>query len=126
MREAIQSPDASLPAGPYSQGIRVGDLLFISGQGPFDPNGAKLGETFAEQCEATFDNLGILARAGGSDLEHMVRLGAFLRTLDDFPEFNRIMEARLTPPFPARTTVPVELPGFDIELDAVFYVPGEG
>ena len=101
-------------------------MLFVSGQGPFDPNGAKVGETFTEQCEATFDNLGILARAGGSDLEHMVRLGAFLRTLDDFPEFNKIMQARLTPPFPARTTVPVELPGFEIELDAVFYVPDEG
>ena len=126
MARNIAATDKAPRSAAYSQGVTAGGLVFVSGQGPFDPNGAKIGETFAEQCEATFDNLGILARAGGSDLEHMVRLGAYLRTLDDFPEFNRIMQERLTPPFPARTTVPVELPGFDIELDAVFYVPGRG
>lgn len=126
MRIPMNSPRGSRPAGPYSHAVRVDNLLFVSGQGPFDAAGGRVGTTFGEQCHAVFDNLAMIAEDCGTSLEQMVRLGAFLRTLDHFAEFNRIAETRLVAPYPTRTTVPVELPGFDIELDAVFWVPPGG
>jgi len=64
-----------------------------------------------------------VATAGDTGLEHMVRLGVFLRNMDDFPVFNAIAGNHLQPPYPVRTTVPASLVGFDIELDAVFWIP---
>lgn len=121
--QQITSSAVAPPAGPYSQGIRVGGLVFIAGQGPFDAAGQRVGATFAEQVRITFDNLAGVAAAAGTDLTRTVRLGAYLRTLDDFPEFNEIAREYLSEPYPARTTLQVALRGFDIELDAVVALP---
>jgi reactive intermediate/imine deaminase len=123
MRHPVQSPDAAPPVGPYSQGIRVGNLLFVAGQGPFDNNGERVGATFDEQVHLTFNNLEAIAKAAGSGLEHMVKLGVFLSDMDNFPVFNRIAGERLIAPYPVRVTVPASLRGFDIELEATFVVP---
>ena len=123
MSQAIHTPDAPPPAGPYSQGHRVGDLLFVAGQGPFDRDGQRVGTTFAEQVEATLDNIAAIARAGGTDLAHTVRIGVFLRDLSDFPVLNEILQQRLSDPLPVRTTVPAPLNGFDVEIDAIVAVP---
>jgi reactive intermediate/imine deaminase len=118
-REAITAPGASLPAGPYSHAIRSGDLLFISGQGPFDDRGQPRGATFAEQVLAVFDNLAIIAAAAGGDINDVVRLGAYLEDYTNFGEYNEIMRGYLKPPYPARTTIPVPTLGIAIEVDAV-------
>jgi 2-iminobutanoate/2-iminopropanoate deaminase len=123
MSQAIHDDAAPPPAGPYVQGRRVGDLLFVAGQGPFDRDGRRVGETFAEQVDATLDNLQVIARAGGSDLAHAVRIGVFLRDLGDFPVLNEVLERRLGDERPVRTTVPAALNGFDVEIDAIFEVP---
>jgi reactive intermediate/imine deaminase len=123
MLERFQPASVPPPGGPYSAGIKVGNLLFLAGQGPFDPQGERIGETFAEQARATFDNLERVANAAGSSLKNAVRIGAFLKTLDDFDELNVIMSEYVGEPNPARTTVPVELRGFDVEIDAVVFVP---
>ena len=123
MRTPIYNPDAPSPSGPYSQGIRVGDLLFCAGQGPMDRNGERVGVTFAEQVKQTFDNLEAVAAAAGTSLEHTVRLGVFLRDLSDFASFNELAAARLTMPYPSRTTVSASLPGFDVEVDAIIWIP---
>ncbi|MBS2547996.1 RidA family protein [Catenulispora sp. NL8] len=123
MIEAVASPSGAPPAGPYSPALRVGDLLFVSGQGPFDAAGQRCGQTFAEQAHAVFDNLAALAAAAGTGLDRAVRLGAYLSDHAHFGEWNRVCAARLSEPYPARTTVPVALPGFDIEADAVFWIP---
>lgn len=125
-REAISAPGASLPAGPYSHAIRSGDLLFISGQGPFDDQGQTRGSTFAEQVLAAFDNLSIIAAAAGGDINDMVRLGAYIEDYTKFGEYNAIMRAYLKPPYPARTTIPVPTLGISIELDAVIAVAPRG
>jgi 2-iminobutanoate/2-iminopropanoate deaminase len=122
-REQITATEGSKPAGPYSHAIRSGDLLFISGQGPFDNQGKFQGETFQEQALATFNNLALIASAAGGDIHDIVRLGAYLEDISHFAEFNEIMRNYLRPPYPARTTIPVPTLGIPIELDAVIALP---
>ena len=122
-RTAIVAAGASKPAGPYSHAIRSGDLLFISGQGPFDDQGVLVGDTFAEHVRSAFDNLAVIAAAAGGDINDMVRLGAYLEDYANFQEYNSIMREYLRPPYPARTTIPVPTLGIPIELDAVIAMP---
>lgn len=118
-RTAIVAAGASQPAGPYSHAVRSGDLLFISGQGPFDDQGVLVGETFAEHVRSAFDNIATIAAAAGGDINDMVRLGAYLEDYANFQEYNSFMREYLKPPYPARTTIPVPALGIPIELDAV-------
>lgn len=122
-REQIAPTTVPAPSGTYSAGIRVGNLLFLSGQGPFDADGNRVGNTFAEQARQVFDNLEAVANAAGTSLKHAVRVGAFLSTLNFFDEFNGVMAEYVSDPYPARTTVPVDLRGFDVEIDAVVLIP---
>jgi reactive intermediate/imine deaminase len=123
MIEKISSSKAAPPGGPYSSGIRVGDLLFVSGQGPFGPGGELLGTTFTEQAHVVFDNIAAIAEAAGTSLAHTVRVGAYLTDMKYFPAWNEVFAERLSDPYPARTTIPVQIPRFDIEVDAVIWVP---
>jgi reactive intermediate/imine deaminase len=122
-RDAVASPDAMPPAGPYSQAVRHGNLLFISGQGPFDTAGNIVGSTFLEQARETFANVERIAVAAGGSLDRVLRVGAYLRALDDFAAFNELMRELFAEPHPARTTIPAALPGFDIEVDAIVALP---
>ena len=126
MIEKFQPTSVPPPSGPYSAGIKVGNLLFLAGQGPFDANGTRVGETFADQVRATLDNLEHVANEAGTSLKNAVRIGAYLSTLNYFQEFNTIIAEYVSEPYPARTTVPVDLRGFDIEIDAVLYIPEAG
>ncbi|MAP63486.1 MAG: reactive intermediate/imine deaminase [Microbacterium sp.] len=125
MIESVSPTDAPPPAGPYSQGLAVGGLVFLSGQGPFDENGNRVGETFADQVRRTFENLETVAQAAGSSLSNAVRYGVYLKSLDDFAEFNAIAAEYLTAPLPARTTIEAALRGFDIEIDAIVALPAD-
>lgn len=118
-RVPVVTEDAPQPAGPYSQAIRVGDLLFLAGQGPFDRRNTRVGETVAEQTRQTLENLDAVARAAGGSLRHAVRVGVFLRTLTDFAEMNDVYRSFFEEPYPARTTVQSDLQGMDVEIDAV-------
>lgn len=119
MSQAVHTKDAPPPAGPYSQGVIAGNLLFLAGQGPFDSDGKRVGETFADQVRQTFRNLQAVAQAAGTSLDKTVRYGVYLKNLDDFAELNQIAAEFLTAPLPARTTIEVALRGFDVEIDAV-------
>ncbi|MGX1933178.1 RidA family protein [Microbacterium resistens] len=123
--QKVSTDQAPPPAGPYSQGTIAGGLAFLAGQGPFDDQGRRTGETFADQVRQTFENLETVARAAGSSLHRAVRIGVYLRSLDDFAEFNVIAAEYLSEPYPARTTIEAALRGFDIEIDAVVEVTGE-
>ena len=125
MIESVSTSDAPPPAGPSSQGLAVGGLVFLSGQGPFDENGNRVGETFADQVRRTFENLETVAQAAGSSLSNAVRYGVYLKSLDDFAEFNAIAAEYLTAPLPARTTIEAALRGFDIEIDAIVALPAD-
>jgi 2-iminobutanoate/2-iminopropanoate deaminase len=125
-RTEVRSEEAPRGTGAYSQAIRAGDFVFISGQGPLDPASLEVrGETVAEQTEITLRNLEALARAAGGTLRDAVKISAFLASIDSFPEFNQTYERILDfAPRPARTTTGAELRGILVEIDAILYLPG--
>ena len=113
------------PYAPYllSQGLRVGDLLFISGQTGIDETGQLVGVgDFDLQAERAFRNLGRVLEAGGSSLERVVKVTIFLTDMANFPKIVELRRRWFTPPYPADTIVEVRslyLPEVEIEIEAV-------
>lgn len=121
-RAAVSTPAAPAAIGPYSQAIRAGNLVFMSGQIPLDPaTGAPVGGSFADQARQVFSNLAAVAQAAGGDLSRVVRVTLYLTDLARFGEVNEVMAQFFDPPYPARATVEVSaLPrGVDVEADAI-------
>jgi 2-iminobutanoate/2-iminopropanoate deaminase len=124
VRQQIQTDAAPRPGGPYSQAMRVGDLVFTAGQGPIDPaTGTVRGETIEEQTDLTIDNLSALLEAAGTSLDHVVKATVHLANLADFPAFNRVYERRFPDPKPVRTTVGSQLLGILVEIDLIAEMP---
>ena len=73
IKKQVISEYAAPPVGPYSQGVKVGNLLFVSGQGPFDKEGSRVGSTFEEQVQQTYDNIEAIAKAAGTEMKKMVK-----------------------------------------------------
>jgi len=121
----IRAEAAPRGTGAYSQAIRAGDLVFISGQGPLDPSTLEvLGETVEAQTEQTLRNLEAIAVAAGGGLGDVVKVSAFIASIDDFPAFNETYERIFSAlPRPARTTTGAELRNILVEVDAVLYLP---
>jgi reactive intermediate/imine deaminase len=118
----IHTDKAAPPGGPYSQAVVAGDFVFLAGACPVLPDGTWVRGTFEEQARAAFTNLREVALAAGSDLSKAVRVGVYISNFDDFPVLNKVYaEFFGTEKLPARTTIPVALKGFDIEVDAVLY-----
>lgn len=121
-RTAINTPAAPAAIGPYSQAVRAGNLVFVSGQIPLDPaTGMPVGGSFADQARQVFSNLAAVARAAGGDLSQVVRVTLYLTDLARFGEVNEVMAQFFEPPYPARATLEVSaLPrGVDVEADAI-------
>lgn len=121
-RTAINTPAAPAAIGPYSQAVRAGKLVFVSGQIPLDPaTGTPVGGSFADQARQVFSNLAAVARAAGGDLSQVVRVTLYLTDLARFGEVNEVMAQFFEPPYPARATLEVSaLPrGVDVEADAI-------
>jgi reactive intermediate/imine deaminase len=121
-RETIHTDNAPAAVGTYSQAVRVGDLVFISGQIPFVPATMEVVEgDFAARARQVFDNLKAIAEAAGGSLNDAVKLTIFLTDLDNFATVNEVMAEYCDEPYPARAAVQVAaLPkGVDIEADAV-------
>ncbi|HEX7114861.1 MAG TPA: RidA family protein [Steroidobacter sp.] len=121
-REIIATADAPKAIGTYSQAVRVGDTIYLSGQIPLDPAIGELvqGDMRAQIARA-FDNLQAVARAAGADLNSAVRLTIYLADLADFPLVNEVMARYCREPYPARVTIGVAaLPrGARVEIDGV-------
>ena len=117
----ISTKDAPAAIGPYSQAIRAGDTVYLSGQIPLDPDSMQLVEGFEAQVRRVFDNLQAVCRAAGGDFDRVVRLTIYLTDLAQFPKANEIMATYFREPFPARVTIGVaSLPrGAQVEIDAV-------
>ena len=120
-RQPIQSPDAPAAIGPYSQAIRAGDTVYLSGQIPLDPKTGQLVEGIDAQAHQVFKNLSAVAAAAGASLDDMVKLSILLFDLADFAKVNEIMAGYFKPPYPARATYQVAgLPrGARIEVDGI-------
>ncbi|MER6063088.1 Rid family detoxifying hydrolase [Streptomyces sp. NPDC001792] len=120
-RTVIATENApSLPA-PLSQGIRKGPVLQVSGQLPFDPDtGEVVGTTVAEQTAQVLRNVTAVLKAAGAGLEDVVMLRVYLTDPAHLPELNEAYAAVVGEPFPARTTVYMQLPpGLLVEIDAL-------
>ena len=126
MREPIHSDAAPAAIGPYSQAIRAGDWLWLSGQIALDPaTGSMIGETAAEQAEQVVANLTAVLSAAGAGVEHLVKCTIYLADMNDFASVNAVYAAHMPSPPPARAAVEVTRLPKDarVEIDAVAYVP---
>ena len=121
-RTPVLSPDAPAPSGGYSQGIVAGDFLYLSGQGPYDSSGARVGTTIAEQVRQVLANLDAVARAAGATLQDAVRVGMYISDMEHFDEMDAEYRRFFSEPRPARTTIQSDLVGFDVEGDAVVFL----
>ncbi|GLR56234.1 RidA family protein [Rhizobium indigoferae] len=122
MIEQISTTDAPGAVGPYSQAIKAGDLLFVSGQLPIDPATGEFNSVYAvEQTEQCLSNLQAIAKAAGTKLSRTVKTTVLLTDLGDFIEVNRVYASFFSPPFPARACYEVKaLPkGAKVEIEAV-------
>jgi 2-iminobutanoate/2-iminopropanoate deaminase len=108
MKEAVSSPDAPKAIGPYSQAVRAGQLLFLSGQVPIDPaTGQLVGGEIAAQTRRVFENLAAVLKAGGRSFDDVVRTTVFLADMNDFAAMNEVYGEYFKEPYPARATVQV-------------------
>jgi reactive intermediate/imine deaminase len=124
VREAFFADDAPRPGGPYSHALRAGDTIYLAGQVPFDPATGEQPDGFEAQTRQAFRNLEAAARAAGSSLRDAVRVGVYLREMADFAVMNTVYAEFVGEPYPVRTTIQSDLPGFAIEVDAVLYAGG--
>lgn len=121
-REPIQSAAAPAAIGPYSQATRAGDMVFLSGQIPLDPNsGLLVAGDITEQARQAFANLRAVCQAAGGSFDDIVRVGLYLTDLSEFAAVNAVMQDVFAAPYPARSTIEVSaLPrGAKFEVDAI-------
>lgn len=121
-RLAIATEHAPAAIGPYSQAVRSGNMVFLSGQIPLDPATGQLVEgDIAAQTQRVFDNLQAVCQAAGGSLGQVMRIGIYLTDLGDFAAVNAVMADYFSAPYPARSTIEVAgLPrGARVEVDAI-------
>lgn len=122
-KQQITATTGASPMGAYSQGLRAGDFIFVSGQGPIDPATGKIvGETIEEQTARTLDNLKAILEAGGATMADVVKVTAHLTDLSNFAAYNKVYATYFPDPKPVRTTVGSQLLGMLVEIDAIAYV----
>ena len=121
-RAVISTPDAPEAIGPYSQAVKVGNTVWLSGQIPLIPGTMELVDgAIADQATRVFENLAAVAEAAGGSLDNAVKINISLTNLEDFAAVNEVMASFFQEPFPARACVQVAaLPkGADIEVEAI-------
>jgi reactive intermediate/imine deaminase len=124
-RQTIQTSNAPQAIGPYSQAVRAGDTVYLSGQIPLDPKTMQLVSGDIEtEIHQVFKNLAAVAEAAGGSLANAVKVNVFLTDLGHFAKVNEIMASYCTQPFPARAAVGVaQLPrGARVEVECVLYL----
>ncbi|TVY08045.1 RidA family protein [Paenibacillus cremeus] len=109
---------------PFSQALRAGDFIFVSGQVGVDPQTRKvIGETIEEQTVQCLRNIGTILNEAGLTLDHVVKINAYLLRAEDFPGYNKAYEEIMKRPFPARTSIGCSIGSYLVEIDAVAYAP---
>ncbi len=118
MREVVSSPGAPAAIGPYSAGVRVGNLLFLSGSIPLDPaTGQIVPGDITAQATRVMENIKALLSAAGADFGHVAKSTVFLADLNEFAAMNEVYATYFTAPFPARSTVQVARLPRDVRLE---------
>ncbi len=121
MKKIIATNNAPAAIGTYSQAVRTGDLVFLSGQIPLDPKTMELVQGFSEQTHQVFKNIKAVVEAAGGNMDQLVKLNIFVMDLANFATLNEIMAEYFTQPYPARAAVQVAgLPkGAEVEIEAI-------
>jgi 2-iminobutanoate/2-iminopropanoate deaminase len=125
MKKPIFTSKAPAAIGPYSQAVQWGDVVFISGQIPLNPENGQLNNaTFEDETNQVLDNLEAICQEAGGTLDHILKLTIYLTDLSKFDVVNSIMASRFSEPFPARATVEIsKLPKeVSIEIDAILSI----
>jgi 2-iminobutanoate/2-iminopropanoate deaminase len=125
-REAITASGAPEPAGPYSHAVVANGFVYVSGQGPVNPETGSTPDGFEDQVRQTFENLRTILEAAGSGLGGVVKVNAYVTDLTRFARFNEVYREFFAQDPPARTTVGVDLLGILVEVDCVAVVRGSG
>ena len=125
MHQAIYTEKGAKPLGPYSQGIVArGRMVFLSGQGPVDPESGKLVlGTFREQAELTLSNVGTLLEAAGATWADVVQVNVFIADQSNFAVFNEVYARFVQEPYPARSTIEACLGQMGLEVAAIAVIP---
>lgn len=120
-RQAISTSNAPAAIGTYSQAVRVGDTVYLSGQIPLIPATMELAEGIRPQVRQVFENLTAVAEAAGGSLAQVVKLTVYLTDLDNFATVNEVMSQYFEAPYPARAALGIaSLPkGASIEIEGV-------
>ena len=124
-KSAVQTQEAPAAIGPYSQAIRAGSLLFVSGQIPLDPTTGQLVTGGIEaETRRVLDNLAAILKAAGSSFDQVVKTTIFLKDMQQFQQVNEIYGSYFKPPYPARATIEVaRLPrDVQVEIDCIAQV----
>jgi 2-iminobutanoate/2-iminopropanoate deaminase len=124
--QPVTSANLPAPLGPYSPGVIVGNLVFVSGQAGRDPVTGTIAADVAAQTEQVLKNIATILDAAGSGLHHVVRCCVFLVVMKDFPKMNEVYARAFGSHRPARTTVEVSGlpgPGLLVEIDAIGVIP---
>jgi 2-iminobutanoate/2-iminopropanoate deaminase len=122
--EAIEPQGGPSASGAYVPGVRAGGFVFVSGQGPLDPQtGAIVGDTIEAQVDATFANVERVLQAGGCSLSDIVRTDVYLADFGDFDRYDAAYRKRLGGHLPARTTVAASIDAIKVEINAIALVP---
>ncbi len=124
--ERISIEDAPLPKGAYSQAVRAGDFLFVSGQGPIDPETQEfVFSGIRAETQLTLENVERALRGCGASRRNIVKCSVFLAAASDFSAMNEVYGAFFDGSAPARTTVQAALvePGMKVEIDCIAYLP---
>lgn len=120
MKTKIVTNRAPQPAGPYSQGLRVGNRIYVAGQGPTNPEtGLLAGDSIDVQTRQVLENIRTILEVGGASLNDVVKSTVHLSNLADFDAFNAVYQGYFTDPFPVRTTVQSVLAGILVEIDVI-------
>lgn len=121
-KSIIETDKAPRAIGTYSQAVKTGSTVYLSGQIPLDPATGEVVEGDIDvQIQRVFDNLAAVAEAAGGDMHNMVKLNVYLTDLSDFPRVNEAMAKVFKKPYPARAAIGVAaLPkGVDVEIDGI-------
>lgn len=123
MKETIQPMGVSTPSGSWSQGVKVGELLFIAGQAAEDDQGRVVAPNDSRaQASMAFENMRRVVEAAGGSVEDIVKITAFLTNVEDFPSYNQVRQDFFKKDFPASTTVIVKelaKPEYLLEIEGV-------
>ena len=119
MRQTVTAEKGPAPAGPYSHAVVANGFVFVSGQGPVNPETGTMPDAFKDQVRQTLRNVQTILEAAGSNLDDVVKVNAYVTDLTRFAEFNEVYKEFFQNDPPARTTVASGLLGFLVEIDCI-------